>query len=59
MRLLISLALPVWAIAMLVLGIMYVSAWWIVCGVVAAGAGLLMLVGSPLTDPLFKDRGQV
>lgn len=55
-RLLISLALPAWGLAMLILGIRDVSLWWIGCGLVTGAVGLLFLVGSPLTDPIFKDR---
>lgn len=56
MRLLVSLALPVWGLVMLVIGITYVSGWWIGCGLVVGAIGLLFFVGSPLTDPIFKDR---
>ena len=56
MRLLVSLALPVWGLVMLILGIEYVSGWWIGCGLVVGAIGLLFFVGSPLTDPIFKDR---
>ena len=56
MRLLVSLALPVWGLVMLIIGIMYVSGWWIGCGLVVGAIGLLFFVGSPLTDPIFKDR---
>lgn len=56
MRLLVSLALPLWGLVMLILGITYVSGWWIGCGLVVGAIGLLFLVGSPLTDPIFKDR---
>jgi hypothetical protein len=56
MRLLVSLALPVWGLVMLIIGITYVSGWWIGCGLVVGAIGLLFFVGSPLTDPIFKDR---
>jgi hypothetical protein len=56
MRLLVSLALPVWGLVMLIIGIVHVSGWWIGCGLVVGAIGLLFLVGSPLTDPVFKDR---
>jgi hypothetical protein len=56
MRLLISLALPTWALAMLAIGIRNKSPWWIGCGLAVGAVGLLFFVGSPLTDPLFKDR---
>jgi hypothetical protein len=56
MRLLVSLALPVWGLVMVIIGITYVSGWWIGCGLVVGAIGLLFFVGSPLTDPIFKDR---
>jgi hypothetical protein len=56
MRLLISLVMPVWALAMLILGIRNMSGWWIGCGLVVGALGMLFFVGSPLTDPIFKDR---
>jgi len=59
MRLLISFALPAWGLAMVVLGVIDRSPWWIGCGVAVGGIGLLFLVGSPLTAPLFKDRSSV
>ena len=57
MRLLISLALPTWGLAMLAIGIHNGSLWWIGCGLAVGALGLLFFVGSPLTDPIFKDRG--
>jgi hypothetical protein len=56
MRLLISFALPMWGLAMLLLGIRNRSPWWIGCGLATGVIGLLFFVGSPLTDPIFKDR---
>ena len=56
MRLAISLVMPVWALAMLILGIRHQSGWWIGCGLVVGAIALLFFVGSPLTDPVFKDR---
>jgi len=56
MRLLISLALPIWGLAMLVLGLRDGSIWWIGCGLATGAIGLVFFVGSPLTDPFFKDR---
>jgi hypothetical protein len=56
MRLLVSLALPVWGLVMLVIGIRNFSGWWIGCGLVVGAIGLLFMVGSPLTDPIFKER---
>ena len=56
MRLAISLVMPLWALAMLLLGIRDMSGWWILFGLIVGALGLLFFVGSPLTDPVFKDR---
>jgi hypothetical protein len=48
MRFGISLIIPVWALAMLVLGLEYRSLWWIGCGLVVGAIGLLFMVGNPL-----------
>ena len=55
-RLGISLVMPLWALAMLILGIRDMSGWWILFGLIVGGLGALFFVGSPLTDPIFKDR---
>jgi hypothetical protein len=56
MRLGISLVMPLWALAMLILGLRDKSGWWIIFGLIVGGLGGLFFVGSPLTDPIFKDR---
>jgi len=56
MRLAISLVMPIWGLAMLILGIRNMSGWWIIFGLIVGGLGALFFVGSPLTDPIFKDR---
>jgi hypothetical protein len=56
MRLLISLVMPLWGLTMFILGVRNMSGWWIGCGLVVGGLGMLFFVGSPLTDPIFKDR---
>jgi hypothetical protein len=56
MRLGISLVMPIWALAMLLLGLRDRSVWWIIFGLIVGGLGALFFVGSPLTDPIFKDR---
>ena len=56
MRLEISLVMPLWALAMLILGIRNMSGWWIGSGLVVGAIAMLFFVGSPLTDPIFKDR---
>lgn len=55
MRLLVSMVLPLWGLAMLGLGIEWRSVWWIGCGVAVGGVGLLMLAGSPLLDSVLRD----
>jgi len=55
MRLLVSLVLPLWGLAMLALGIEWGAPWWIGCGVVTGGIGLLMLAGSPFLDSLLRE----
>ena len=56
MRLFVSLLLPLWGFAMLVLGVQWGSLWWIGCGLATGGVGILMLAGSPLTDALLRER---
>ena len=50
MRFVVSLIIPIWALAMLALGIEYRSIWWLGCGVVVGVVGLLLLVGNPLAS---------
>ena len=52
MRLLISLALPAWGLAMLLLGVRNGSLWWIACGAAVLGVGAIFFVGSPLADSI-------
>lgn len=56
MRFVTSLIIPLWALAMLALGIEYRSLWWLGCGVVVGGIGLLLLVGNPLAAPILDNR---
>ncbi len=51
-----SLIIPLWALAMLALGVEYRSLWWLGCGVVVGAVGVLLLVGNPLAAPLLDDR---
>jgi hypothetical protein len=48
MRFVVSLIIPLWALAMLVLGVEYRSLWWLGCGLVVGAIGLVLLVGNPL-----------
>lgn len=56
MQLGVSLVLPLWGLAMLVLGVEWRSGWWLGCGVAVGAIGLLMLAGSPLSTPFFRQR---
>jgi len=56
MRFIVSLIIPVWALAMLALGIEYRSIWWLGCGVVVGAIGLLFMVGNPLAKPVLDIR---
>ena len=51
MRFIVSLIIPIWALAMLALGLEYRSIWWLGCGVVVGAIGLLFMVGNPLAKP--------
>jgi hypothetical protein len=53
-RLVVSLILPLWGIAMIVIGLYWRSGWWIGTGVVVGAIGVLMFVGSPVLDPLLR-----
>jgi hypothetical protein len=56
MRIIIAAILPLWALAMIVIGAEHGSVWWILVGLVVGGIGVLMLAGSPLADLILKDR---
>ena len=56
MRFIVSLIIPIWALAMLALGIEYHSIWWLGCGVVVGAIGLLFMVGNPLAKPVLDIR---
>ena len=56
MRFVVSLIIPLWALSMLALGVEYRSLWWLGCGVVVGGIGLLLLVGNPLAGPVLDIR---
>ena len=56
MRFIVSLIIPIWALAMLALGVEYRSIWWIGCGVAVGAVGLLFMVGNPLAKPLLDIR---
>jgi hypothetical protein len=56
MRLVVSLVLPLWALAMLVVGVSYGAGWWIACGLVVGAIGVVMLAGSPLGAAFSRER---
>jgi hypothetical protein len=56
MRFIVSLIIPLWALAMLALGVEYRSLWWLGCGLVVGAVGLLLLVGNPLAGPVLDVR---
>lgn len=56
MKTVIAIILPLWALAMIVVGAERGAVWWILVGIVIGAIGLMMLPGSPLADLIMKDR---
>ena len=56
MRFVVSLIIPIWALAMLALGVEYRSIWWLGCGIAVGAVGLLFMVGNPLAEPVLDVR---
>jgi hypothetical protein len=56
MRFAVSLIIPIWALAMLALGLEYRSIWWLGCGLAVGAVGLLFMVGNPLAEPVLDVR---
>lgn len=56
MRFVVSLIIPLWALAMLALGVEYRSLWWLGCGLGAGAVGLVLMVGNPLAGPVLDVR---
>lgn len=56
MRFVVSLIIPLWALAMIALGVEYRSLWWLGCGLAVGAVGLLFIVGNPLARPLLDER---
>ncbi len=50
-RLLVSLVLPAWGVAMIALGARAASGWWIATGVVVLAIGVIFFAGSSLITP--------
>ena len=56
MRFVVSLIIPIWALAMLALGVEYRSLWWLGCGLAVGAVGLLFMVGNPSTESVLDVR---
>jgi hypothetical protein len=56
MRLMISLLLPGWGLAMIVLGLMWGMFWWIATGLVVLAIGIVFFAGSSLITPYLGGR---
>ncbi len=56
MRFAVSLIIPLWAIAMVALGVEYRSVWWLGCGLAVGAVGLVLLAGNPLAGPVLDVR---
>jgi hypothetical protein len=54
-RMVISLALPVWGAVMIGLGLAWHSPWWACCGLVVLAVGLVLAVGNPLADRYLRE----
>ena len=57
LRLLISMAMPLWGAGMLILGVVWLSVWWIGCGLAVIGVGIVFSAGSPLLEPFLRRLG--
>lgn len=55
LRMVISLALPVWGAVMIALGVAWSSRWWMGCGALVLVVGLLLAVGNPLADHALRE----
>ncbi|HEY9156614.1 hypothetical protein [Candidatus Binatus sp.] len=56
MRFVVSLIIPIWALAMVALGVEYRSLWWLGCGLAVGAIGLILLAGNPLAGPVLDVR---
>ncbi len=56
LRLMVSLLLPGWGLAMIVLGLMWGMFWWIATGVVVLAIGVVFFAGSSLVTPYLGGR---
>ncbi|MGD0289147.1 MAG: hypothetical protein ABSC63_05775 [Candidatus Binataceae bacterium] len=56
LRLAVSLLLPGWGLAMIVMGAMWGMFWWIATGVVVLAIGVVFFAGSSLVTPYLGGR---
>lgn len=56
MRLLVSLMLPGWGLAMIVVGLTDGNRWWIASGAVVFAIGVIFFAGSSLVSPFLGGR---
>jgi hypothetical protein len=56
MRLIVSLLLPGWGLAMIVLGLTWGVFWWTATSLVVLAIGVVFLAGSPLVTPYLGGR---
>jgi hypothetical protein len=56
LRLLVSLLLPGWGLAMIVMGVMWGMFWWIATGLVVLAIGVIFFAGSSLITPYLGGR---
>ena len=56
LRLAVSLLLPGWGLAMIVMGAMWGMFWWIATGVIVLAIGVVFFAGSSLVPPYLGGR---
>jgi hypothetical protein len=56
LRPLVSLLCPGWGLAMIVIGVMWGTFWWIATGVVVLAIGVVSFAGSPIVIPYLGGR---
>ena len=56
MRLIVSLLLPGWGLAMILLGLTRGMFWWIATGLVVLAIGVVFFAGSSLITPCLSGR---
>lgn len=56
LRLLVSLLLPGWGLAMIVMDLMWGLFWWVATGVVVLAIGVVFFAGSSIVTPYLGGR---